>query len=58
MSRIINLNRARKERARTERRARSDENALRFGRNKAEKQRDRATKEKAERDLDGHRRET
>ncbi len=58
MSRIVNLNKARKERARAERRARSEENIVRFGRTKAEKQRERATKEKAERDLDGHRRET
>jgi hypothetical protein len=58
MTGIVNLNKARKERARAQKRARSEENAVRFGRSKAQIQRDRAEKEKARRDLDGHRRET
>ncbi len=57
MSKVINLNKARKERARVEKRARADENAVLHGRSKAEKSRDRAEVEKASRDLDGHRRD-
>lgn len=58
MSTPINLNKVRKARARADKRTRADENAIRFGRSKAEKQNERATKEKAERRLDLHRRET
>jgi hypothetical protein len=36
----VNLNRARKEKARAEKRARADENAVKFGRSKAERTRD------------------
>ena len=53
----INLNRARKERARAEKRQRADENAAKFGRSKAEKRAEAERAAKAARDLDGHKRE-
>ncbi len=53
----INLNRARKERARKEAKARGDENAARFGRTKTEKALERAKAVKADKDLSGHKRE-
>ena len=54
---LVNLARARKERARQEARTRGDENAARFGRSKAEKALERARAGKAEKDLTGHKRE-
>ena len=57
MNGIVNLNRARKEKARAERKARADANAAKFGRTKTEKALDRAKTEKARADLDAHRRE-
>jgi hypothetical protein len=57
MSGIVNLNKARKEKARAERKARADENAAKFGRTKAQKSLDRAKADKARADLDAHRRE-
>ena len=54
MSKIVNLNRARKERARTEKRAQGDANAARHGQSKAQKAKARAEADKARRDLDGH----
>ncbi len=57
MTQPVNLNRVRKQRARAERKARADENAIRFGRSKNEKRRDDASAEKAARDLDGHKRD-
>ena len=53
--RPIKLNRARKARARNEARRRADENALRFGRGKAERARDAAEAERGASRLDGHR---
>lgn len=53
----INLNKARKARAKSGKRAQADANAVKFGRTKAEKARDRIEAEKAKRDLDGHERE-
>ena len=53
----INLNKVRKDRARAEKKARADRNAVAFGRTKAEKQAAEARARKAERDLDGHKRE-
>ena len=52
MSNLINLNKARKARAKTRKRAEADENAVRHGRTKAQK-----TLDKANRHLDGHRTE-
>lgn len=57
MSKVINLNKLRKARARQEKAARADENAVKFGRTKAEKQADQKVSEKATRELDGHKRE-
>ncbi|MGR3378293.1 DUF4169 family protein [Salipiger abyssi] len=57
MTTPVNLNRYRKEKARAEKRARADSNAVKFGRSKAEKSRELAREEKAARDLDGHRRD-
>ena len=54
----VNLNRVRKDKARAEKRARADENAVKFGRTKAEKARHSGAADKADRDLDGHKRET
>lgn len=54
---VVNLNKARKARARSDRKARADENAVKFGRTKAEKAKDRAATDKTARDLDGHKRE-
>jgi len=53
----INLNKARKARAKAGKRTEADANAVKFGRTKAEKARDKADAEKAKRDLDGHERE-
>lgn len=57
MAEPVNLNRFRKAKARADKKARADENAVKFGRTKGEKQRDRSTADKARRDLDGHRRD-
>lgn len=57
MSSVTNLNRFRKHKARADKRARADENAVRFGRTKAEKQADDAANAAAQRHLDGHRRD-
>ncbi|NRB20154.1 MAG: DUF4169 family protein [Rhodobacteraceae bacterium] len=54
MAEPVNLNRFRKNQARAEKKARANQNAVKFARNKAEKQLDRRTLEKARRDLDGH----
>ena len=57
MSKVINLNKARKTRDKAEKRASADRNAARHGRSKAEKALDKSVTERAERDLDGHRRD-
>lgn len=57
MSKVVNLNKARKSRARDAARSQADANAVKFGRSKAEKAKDRAEADKATRDLDGHKRE-
>ena len=54
---VVNLNRARKAKAREERKARAEANAVKFGRTGAEKRLDVAKAAKAERDLDAHRRD-
>lgn len=58
MAKVVNLNKVRKARAQTARRAKADQNAVAFGRTKAEKQRDAADAAKAARDHEGHKRET
>ena len=57
MAEPVNLNRFRKQKARAENKARADENAVKFGRTKAEKLQEGALAEKAEKTLDAHRRE-
>ncbi|WP_298835722.1 DUF4169 family protein [uncultured Roseobacter sp.] len=57
MSKPVNLNRFRKDRARQERRAQADENAVRFGRSKAEKELEQSRRAQSERRIDGHRRD-
>lgn len=52
MSDPVNLNKARKERARAEDKARADANALKYGRTKAERLLDAARAEQAKRRLD------
>jgi len=53
MSKIINLNQFRKATARQDKRAKADENAVTFGRTKAQKELEKARAAKARRDLDG-----
>jgi hypothetical protein len=57
MAAPVNLNRFRKDKARAEKKARADQNAAKFGRTKAEKQRDTIEADKAERHLNQHKRE-
>ena len=54
MSKPVNLNRFRKNKARAEKKARADQNAVKFGRSKLEKSLEEARAAKAERLLDGH----
>ena len=54
MAKIVNLNKARKARDRVAKRAQADENAVKFGLTKAEKDLNKARAEKSARDLDGH----
>ena len=58
MAKIVNLNQARKTRARADAAAKAAENRVKFGRTKAEKAQARAEAEKAARALDQTRRET
>jgi len=53
MSKIINLNQFRKATARQDKRAKAGENAVKFGRTKAQKELEKARAAKARRDLDG-----
>ncbi|WP_119840262.1 DUF4169 family protein [Pseudooceanicola algae] len=55
MAKIVNLNQVRKDKARAGKRAKGDENALRFGLGKAQKRLDQAHADKHEGALDGHR---
>ncbi|WP_136635666.1 DUF4169 family protein [Pseudooceanicola onchidii] len=57
MSKVINLNRFRKEKTRADKRAKGDVNSAKFGRTKAEKQLTEAQREKDVRSLDGHKRD-
>lgn len=58
MSGPINLNKVRKDRARAEKKARADSNAVSHGRTKAEKLAEREANARAARLLDQHKRET
>ena len=57
MSDIVNLNKARKARARADKKARADANAVKFGRTKVEKSLYKVKAEKARLDVDAHRRD-
>lgn len=57
MAEPVNLNRFRKAKARADQKARADENAVKFGRTKAERQKARAERDKTDRDLDGKKRD-
>jgi len=57
MAEVINLRSVKKQAARKAARAKGDENAVKFGRSKAEKAQETARAEKAKRDLEGHQRE-
>ena len=54
-STLVNLNRARKDRARAEKKARADANAAKHGLSKAERLLRAAQADRARRSLDGHR---
>ncbi|MEM1388096.1 MAG: DUF4169 family protein [Pseudomonadota bacterium] len=58
MSAPINLNKARKARAKADKTARAEANAVKFGRTKAQKARDEDIADRADRHLDQHRRDT
>jgi len=53
----VNLNRVRKDKARAEKKARADENAVKFGRSKSQKSLDEARTKKSRREHDGQKRE-
>ncbi|MDQ0248530.1 hypothetical protein J2W22_000577 [Sphingomonas kyeonggiensis] len=57
MAEIINLNRARKAKARVDKSARAEENRVRFGRPKAEKQAEASEKARIARTLDDAKRD-
>ena len=54
MGKPVNLNRYRKEKARAEKKARADQNAVAFGRSKSEKEVVKLRQDKQKRDLDNH----
>lgn len=58
MAEIINLRTVKKQVARKAARVKGDENAVKFGLNKAIKDLTKARAEKSARDLDGHKRDT
>lgn len=57
MSKVVNLNKFRKQKARAEADQQAAENRVRFGRSKAEKEREAAVAEEARRKLDHLRRD-
>lgn len=54
MAEIVNLRRARKSRARSDKEARASENRTRFGRTRAEREAEAAASTQVTRELDGH----
>ena len=58
MAEIVNLNRARKQKARADKEAAAAENRVRFGRSKGEKQKAAAKKSLTEKRIDAHKRDT
>jgi len=57
MGKPVNLNRYRKNKARADKKARANENAVKFGLSKAERDLERAHADKTRRDLDAHERD-
>lgn len=57
MADILSLSKARKAKARADKEQRATQNRVRFGRTKAEKQREAAAKRLAASNVDGHKRE-
>ncbi|MGV8856399.1 MAG: DUF4169 family protein [Devosia sp.] len=57
MAEIINLRKARKQKARTAKQTQAEQNRISFGRTKAEKQLTAAEQALAEKRIDGHRRD-
>ncbi|ODT80380.1 MAG: DUF4169 domain-containing protein [Pelagibacterium sp. SCN 64-44] len=57
MADIVNLRTFRKQKARSVREAEAEANRLKFGRSKGEKQQDLAEKARAEKHIEGHKRE-
>ena len=57
MSNVVNLNKARKAKARNAAKRQAEANSIKFGRTNAEKAQDSAKTDKARHDLDGHKRE-
>jgi hypothetical protein len=57
MSNVVNLRRARKDKARADRKARADENAMKHGTPRAIRDLDAARREQADRRLDQHKRD-
>lgn len=53
MGDVVNLNKARKARARSDAKATAEANRVKFGRTRAEKERDRIDKARADRLIDG-----
>ena len=58
MAQIVNLRQAKKQAARKAARAQGNENAVKFGLTRAERDRQKAQADKAARDLAGHKRDT
>ena len=57
LAEIVNLRQARKQKARTEKKARAAERRAAFGRDKPQKVREKSEAEQARKHLDGHKRE-
>ena len=58
MNTPVNLNRVRKETARADKKARADENAVKFGQTSAQKDTLKARAEQIKRNLDGHKKDS
>ncbi|CCQ73565.1 DUF4169 family protein [Magnetospira sp. QH-2] len=58
MAELVNLRQARKQKARAAKEKKAAANRAKFGRGKVEKLKDRVAASKAEKDLDGKKRET
>ena len=53
----VNLNRFRKQKARAEKKVRAEENAVKFGRSKVDKAKEKANADNAKRHIDRHKRD-